>query len=97
VAHFSWRDADGDFAESSGETRDLSASGAFIDTMDVPPIGVPVHVELLVRINNTETLRLEGNATVVRVDERGFAVRKTLSTWKMAFEKLSFGKIISGQ
>lgn len=89
-ARYSWENTEQDGSSEtlgSGETRDLSAHGAFIVTQTSPPEGVAVRMALTVRIDSGEILHLEGTAMVVRVTRNGFAVRKNLITWHMQFEK----------
>jgi hypothetical protein len=66
------RISDGKQASGAGRVRDISSSGAFIETaLDIP---VYARIALSVLGNESAAHAVELSATVVRVDRDGFAV-----------------------
>lgn len=85
--HFTWLSEAGQRARGVGTTRDISASGAFIESQSVPPRDTAVTVSAGLRSGASDCLqtRLVGEGTVCRPEAneeggKGFAVAVTFRT-----------------
>jgi hypothetical protein len=73
--NFSWEDVNGPGGKAEGHTRDISVSGIYVSTTDVPPEGSELRMEVLLppAQGNGNRVRLRAEGSVVRSDSRGFA------------------------
>ena len=86
---FQCRDREGNQGEAEGTSRDISEKGAFVLTVDSPPVGANVELRLLLpRLDEARAAtRIDIQGTVLRVEEvhagrykSGFAVLTTEAT-----------------
>jgi len=88
---FDWESLDYGPYHGSGITRNVSATGLFVMTEDVPPVGTTVHFEVDLktsRLDSTVTVRARGRVERIEVTGLvgqlgGFAV----STRRMRLDK----------
>lgn len=64
---------------AEGVTRDISLTGAFILTLNSPPVGTAIHLDvILFPLQGARNVRMKTEATVIRVEHatggEGFAV-----------------------
>jgi hypothetical protein len=73
---FSWEGTDGAVGRSEGHTRDISATGVFVVTRQLVPVGSLVRMELTLPPlqENGYGVRLRTQGHVLRTEFEGFAV-----------------------
>ncbi len=73
--HFSWTGADQVPHKGEGTTRDISVTGVYVHTSDMPPIGSAIHLEVGLPSfrGEGEGIQLRNQGFVVRAESGGFA------------------------
>lgn len=69
TAWFRWEDAEGASHEQTGNLRNVSAGGVFVETSSLPPLLVGIYIEFeLHRPRGTPTASITAKGHVIRVE-----------------------------